>query len=34
MKPPYGTFVRDVGVAADGAVIAIAHPGVIRLPAP
>ncbi len=34
MKPPAGTYVRDVGVAADGAVVVIAHPGVLRLAAP
>ena len=34
MQPTAGTFVRDIAVAADGAVIAIAHPGIIRLAAP
>lgn len=34
IKPPAGTYVRDVDVAADGAVIVIAHPGVLRLAPP
>jgi hypothetical protein len=35
MKPSSGgTYARDIAVAADGALIAIAHPGVIRLPPP
>jgi len=34
LKLPLSTVVRDVDIAADGAVVAIAHPGIIRLPAP
>ena len=34
MKPPFGTYIRDARVAADGSVVALAHPGVIQLAAP
>jgi len=34
LQPPYGTYLRDVQVAADGTVVGLAYPGVITLPAP
>ncbi|MCA9671462.1 MAG: hypothetical protein KC503_37955 [Myxococcales bacterium] len=34
LKPPIGTYARDIAVAADGALVALGHPGVLRLAPP
>ena len=32
MTPPYGTYIQDYAIAADGALWALAYPGLLYHP--